>query len=391
LTAALSIGLNLAYLVPESGGTGTYARELIPALLEAEPDTRVTAFAGRTAPDWLRDSEWSGAIDIVTLKVTYDRSRPWNAPLALLGQWATLPAAARRRRLDVVHGLANVAPLWTPGAVSVVTIHDLIWTRHTQTMSRIATASLRAATWPSARRASRVITDSDAVREDLVATIGVARDRVDVVPLGIRPPAADMRATAAGELRARLGVGDRPVVLAVGQKREHKNLTGLLRAVARMGNASTAVLLAGAPSDHETELRALAGELGLGERAVFLGWVEDADLAGLYDLAAVVAVPSFDEGFGLPVLEAMARGAAVVAANAWSLPEVAGDAAILFDPHDVDAITSALDRVVGDPGERARLAAAGRERAATFTWRRTAEGTLASYRRALAAASARGG
>jgi glycosyltransferase involved in cell wall biosynthesis len=383
MTAPLAVGLNLTYLVPESGGTGTYARELIPALLEAEPATRITAFAGRTAPQWLAESDWSPAIDVVTLNVTYDRSHPWNAPMALLGQWATLPVAARRRRLDVVHGLANVAPLWIPGAAPVVTIHDLIWTRYPQTMSRLATASLRAATWPSARRARRVITDSAAVREDLVATLGVARDRIDVVPLGIRPPAADLPATAQAELRSRLALGDRPVVLAVGQKREHKNLAGLLGAVARMTHGDTAVVLAGAPSDHEAELRALASELGLGDRAIFLGWADDADLNGLYDLAVAVAVPSFEEGFGLPVLEAMARGAAVVAADAWSLPEVAGDAAILFDPHDVDALAAALDRVAGDPAERARLSAAGRERAATFTWRRTAEGTLASYRRAL--------
>jgi len=384
MTDPLSIGLNLVYLVPDSGGTGTYARELIPALLEAEPPTRIVAFSGRSAPSWLRESEWSSSVEVVTLPVTYDRSRPWNSPMAALGQWLGIPVLARRRRLDVVHGLANVTPLWVPGAANVVTVHDLIWLRH-DTMSRNATIAMRAATLPSARRARRVITDSAAVRDDLVTSIGVRPDRIDVVPLGIRPPEDSRPATPEPDLRRGLGLGDRPVVLAVGQKRKHKNLDGLLRAVARMATPDVAVVLAGAHSAYENELRALTAEVGLADRVVFLGWVEPPDLDGLYELAAAVAVPSFEEGFGFAVLEAMSRGTAVASSSAWSLPEVAGDAAILFEPHDVDAIAAALDRIVGDPAERARLVAAGRVRAAEFTWRRTAEGTLSSYYRAIAA------
>jgi len=143
-------------------------------------------------------------------------------------------------------------------------------------------------------------------------------------------------------------------------------------------------VLPGSPTPHEAELRRLAAELGGADRVRFPEWLEPEQLEGLYAIAACFVLPSFEEGFGLPVLEAMARGTPVCCSDASSLPEVAGDAALLFDPGSAEAIRAAVARVLGDPGLAARLAERGRARAATFTWRRTAEATLASYGRAIA-------
>jgi glycosyltransferase involved in cell wall biosynthesis len=176
-------------------------------------------------------------------------------------------------------------------------------------------------------------------------------------------------------------------VLSPSAKRPHKNLPRLLRAVAAIPAERRPVLVVpGYPTPHETELRELAGELGIVEQVRLPAWLSEVDLEGLYRAAACVVFPSLYEGFGLPVLEAMARGVPVACSSRSSLPEVAGDAALLFDPEDVDAIRSATERLLTDAELADGLRAAGRERAAGFTWERTAELTVASYRRALESA-----
>jgi glycosyltransferase involved in cell wall biosynthesis len=375
----LRVGLNLAYLVRRSGGAGTYARELIPELLALGVD--VTAFASRELDAEDRDSAWGREVEWVELPMTVTHGPPWNALRSFRSQWITVPATAARRRLDVVHGLANVAPLVAPRAATVVTLLDLIWLRHPDTMTPRETLGMRLSAIPSARMADRVIAISQAAREDMVATLGLDRARIDVTPLAVRHGPGGPRAEEA-TLRAALDLGERPVVLCVSQKRSHKNLARLIDAVAGL---DAVLVLPGAPTEHELELRRRAQELGIADRVRFPEWLENDELEGLYGLAACFVLPSFEEGFGLPVLEAMARGVPVCCSDASSLPEVAGDAALLFDPHSAEAIRDAVARVLGDAGLAATLAERGRERAAAFTWRRTAEATVAVYRRALAA------
>jgi glycosyltransferase involved in cell wall biosynthesis len=143
------------------------------------------------------------------------------------------------------------------------------------------------------------------------------------------------------------------------------------------------LVLAGPPGDDEPRLRALAADLGVAERVRFADWVADEDLNALYSCAACFALPSLIEGFGLPVLEAMAHGTPVACSDRWSLPEVAGDAALLFDPDDQAAVTGALRRLLEDRELAQQLGRRGVERAREFTWERTARGTLAAYQRAL--------
>ncbi len=386
MAGPLRIGLNLAYLVRRSGGAGTYARELIPELLKAEPGVHITAFVSRESDAEDRRAPWAGEVEWVELPMTVTHGPPWNFLRSMRAQWLSVPRLAARRRLDVVHGLANVGPLVSRHAARVVTLLDLIWLRHPDTMTRRETIAMKASAIPSARAADRVIAISHAARDDIVATLRLDPGRVDVTHLGVR---VDGRAAPAGEdeLRRRFDLGDRQVILCVSQKRTHKNLAALVRAIDKL---DAVLVLPGSPTPYEEQLRALAARLGVSERVRFPAWMEESELEGLYRLAACFALPSFEEGFGLPALEAMGRGVPVCCSDASSLPEVVGDAGLLFDPHDVDSVRATIGRVLSDPQLAATLSERGRERAKEFTWHRTAEATLAVYRRAVEDREARG-
>jgi glycosyltransferase involved in cell wall biosynthesis len=372
----LRVGLNLAYLVRRSGGAGTYARELIPELLAA--GARITAFVSRELdPD--DRAAWAGEVEWVELPMTVTYGPPWNSLRSMRSQWLMAPRIAARRRLDVIHGLANVSPLLAPRVATVVTLLDLIWLRHPDTMTRRETIAMKGSAIPAARMADRVIAISEAARVDMQHTLGLDPVRIDVTPLGVR---VDGRAAPLdeAELRRRLDLGERQVVLCVSQKRTHKNLAALVRA---MSGLDAVLVLPGSPTPYEAELRDLAQRLGVGGRVRFPQWLEESELEGLYRLATCFALPSFEEGFGLPALEAMGRGLPVCCSDASSLPEVVGDAGLLFDPHDVESVRAAIAHLLTDRDLAARLGARGAERAATFTWRRTAEATLDVYRRAI--------
>jgi glycosyltransferase involved in cell wall biosynthesis len=294
-----------------------------------------------------------------------------------------VPALAALRRLDLVHSPANAGPVRIPRTASVITFHDTIWLRapeHWGTPE--AVRAMKRVAVPTARRASRVIAVSETAADDLEEMLGIPRDRIDVAPHGVRL-VPDAPATPEAELRARLRLGEAPVILCVAQKRPYKNQESLVRALAAKGLEDAALVLPGAPTEYETELRALAASLGVADRVAFPGWLAPPDLEGLYRLACLVALPSRLEGFGLPVLEAMARGVPVACSNRSALPEVAGDAALLFDPDDEGAVAAALGRLLSDPDLRDRLKRLGLTRAARFTWEATADATVASYRHAL--------
>lgn len=363
---------------PQSGGAGRYAAELVPALLTTDPGLRITAFATRGRPR----ADWEGEVDWVTLPLEAGGGPAPAAAARLAFQWGAIPLSAARRRLELVHGLAGVVPPFAPHVATVVTVLDLIWMRDRASMGRRDTLAMKASVLPSVRRATRVLTISGAVKDDVVRTFGVPPERVDVTHLGVRS-GATRAASPAAVVRAELGLGDARVVLCVAQKRSHKNLDGLLRAFAQVEAADVVLVLAGAHTPYEDELRGLAEELGVADRVRFAGWLDDAALEGLYALASAFVLPSFEEGFGLPVLEAMRHGVPVACSDASSLPEVAGGAAELFDPHDPAAIARALERLLTDDARRAELIARGRARCRELTWEATARATLEAYARAL--------
>jgi len=292
------------------------------------------------------------------------------------GEQQHVPRIARRAGADVLHSLANTSPLWGPFK-RIVTVHDLHYRVVPDAHFGLLGLGMRVLV-PSAVRASRrVVTDSEATKRDLMRLLKTPERKIDVVPLAVTPP------TRAGapeaELRARLGLGERRILLTVSAKRPHKNLLRLLDALGQIpAERRPLAVMPGYPTPHEAELRARAAALGVD--AIFPAWVSAEDLEGLYALADAFVFPSLYEGFGLPVLEAMVRGVPVATSDRASLPEVAGDAALVFDPEDPRAIRDAIERLLS-PVEAERLRAAGRAQAARFTWERTAELTVAAYRR----------
>jgi glycosyltransferase involved in cell wall biosynthesis len=367
----MHVGLNLVFLVPgETGGMEVAARELIPALIsEAGSSTRFTAFVNREtslAADALME-----LLPVVTVPVRARSRVQW-----VLGEQTLLPALAARARVDLLHSLASTAPLAGPFR-RVVTVHDLIYARFPEAHPGMRAKGMRVLVPAAARRSHRVLADSTSTREDLVRLLGVARERIDVVPLGLgrvrrEPPAPE------AEVRDRFDLGGREVLLTLSAKRPHKNLDALIGALARIPPERRPVLVApGYPTWYEEQLRERVRALALEDDVRLPAWVPERELEGLWALARAFVFPSLYEGFGLPVLEAMACGTPVVCSNTSSLPEVGGVAVLYAPPDDAAAWREALRRVVGDRALAADLAARGLERAAAFTWERAAEATWA--------------
>lgn len=372
------IGLNLVFLVPgETGGMEVAARELIPALLEHAPQgTRFTAFINREAAQ-AADGPWGELLPAVTVPVNARNRVQW-----VLGEQLLLPRLAARAGVTLLHSLASTAPLRGPFA-RVVTIHDLIYARFPDAHAGLRDKGMGVLVPAGARRSDRVIADSLSTREDLTELLGLDAERIDVVPLGLGA-VRRARPLDEGQTRARFSLGARRVVLSLSAKRPHKNLAALIDALAQLDTADRPVLvLAGYATAHELQLREHARAVGVQDDVRFPSWVSAAELEGLWELAGAFVFPSLYEGFGLPVLEAMARGVPVACSNTSSLPEVAGDAALLFDPASAGEIAQALRRLLSDQALRAQLVSKGRERARLFTWERAAALTLDSYERAL--------
>ncbi len=373
----MHVGLNLIFLVPsETGGMEVAARELIPALLQAAPDVRFTAFVNREAAA-AKDGPWGELLPAVTVPVNARNRVQW-----VLGEQLLLPRLAARADVDLLHSLASTAP--ARGRFRrVVTVHDLIYARFPEAHAGIRDLGMRALVPLAVRRSDRVIVDSRSTQSDLVELLGTPAERIDVVPLGVGTVARS-EPLPERELRERLGLGERAVALSLSAKRPHKNLLALIGALALIPVERRPLLvLPGYPTAHEAQLRERARSVGVEGDVRFLDWLSGEEFEGLWGVARAFVYPSLYEGFGLPVLEAMARGVAVACSSASSLPEVAGDAALLFDPRDERAIAAALERLFSDAPEAERLRALGLQRAREFTWERTARLTLDSYRRAL--------
>ncbi len=376
------IGLNLLYLVPGAvGGSEIYARELIHQLGAQLPEHELIAFTVREATESLEAEGWPANVRIQ--EVAIDGA---NKPLRAATEMLRLPRIAKRSGVGLLHSLGNTAPRWGDHA-RVVSILDLIYHHHPETFPGPARLGLEVLVPMGARGAHRVTTISQATKDDLVETYGIDPSKVDVVHLGL---GQTMRGehTPVDALRREYELGERPVVLCVASGLAHKNVPRLFEAFARRfpdSPEAPVLVVVGHAGLEQDKLRALSESLGVAERVRFTGWIEQADLDGLYAAASVFVYPTLREGFGLPVLEAMARGVPVACSNTTSLPEVAGDAAELFDPLDIDAIGASTERILDSAELRDSLIERGRERAKLFTWERTAAETIDVYRSAVAA------
>jgi glycosyltransferase involved in cell wall biosynthesis len=356
------------------GGIGTYVKALFQALSAEDPGVELIPFRST----WPEDppETWLPREPVVvpgTIRTLYPS---WD----LLGRPA-LPSTLSHA--DVVHATNPAAvPPVRDGQRLVVTAHDLAFLRFPELVPRrwlwLDRAGLRA----TVKRAHAIVVPSRSTADDLLSRASIDAARVHVTPLA--PSLAGSEEDPAEALR-RLGVTS-PYLLSVGTVEPRKNLLRLVRAYRQVApEVPHALVLTGPPGWQSAELEAELARTGPGT-IVRTGYVSDRDLDALYRGADVFAYPSLYEGFGLPVVEAMARGVATITSNTSSLPEVAGEAALLVDPEDVGEIADALARVLNDPVLAEDLRRRGRERAAMFSWAATARATLDVYRHVTGAA-----
>ena len=349
------------------GGIGTYVRELAPALEAADPSLELVRFASRW--DGPAPGGSDGVVEVpATIRSLYPR---W----ALTGRPA-LPE--QLRSCDVVHATNHAAvPPAVAGQALVVTVHDLAFDRFPRAFPPPWRWLYRAGLRAAIRRAHVLVVPSHATAEDLRAH-GASAERIHVTPLAASLP--EGRADVAGVL-ARLGI-EEPYVVCPATIEPRKNQVRLIRAYRQVApDVPHALVLAGPDGWGVGEVDAEIARPGPG-RIARTGPLEAGDLDAVYRGADLVAYVSLYEGFGLPVVEAMGRGVAVLASATAAVAETAGDAALLVDPDDVAAIAEGLARLLGDPVLRGDLVEKGRARAAGYTWAATARATLEAYRRA---------
>jgi glycosyltransferase involved in cell wall biosynthesis len=292
------------------------------------------------------------------------------------------PWVLHRIGADLMHGPVFVGPLLTH-CPFVITIHDLSFIRFPALFRPTKRMYLTAMTRLSARRARRLIAVSAHAAGESTRLLGVPRDRVDVVYHGVDPIFHPLPDDDVAAFRRQKGLPER-FVLFVGTLEPRKNLVRLVEAFARIRHRDVALVLVGGKGWLYDELFARVEALGLDHDVLFPGYVARDALPLWYNAATAFAYPSLYEGFGLPVLEAQACGTPVLTSNASSLPEAAGDGALMVDPYDVLALTAGLDRLLTDGTLRQELRERGLAHAGRFSWSRTAQETACVYRRAMA-------
>jgi len=286
---------------------------------------------------------------------------------------------------DLYHGLAFAAPL-AAEVPTVITVHDLSFLRYPQTFSSWQRRYLSWVTRESAQRAAAIIAVSESTKNDVVQRLGVPEERVHAIYNGISDRFKPLPAAEIERWRQQNGLPER-FIFYLGTLQPRKNVTTLIKAYAQWrqqsGIQDVPLMLAGARGWGYKALFSLVTALHLGDAVRFTGFLPDEELPYWYNAATLFAYPSLYEGFGLPVAEAMACGTPVIAADASALPEVVGEAGLLLPPQDIDAWADALQRVLLDDEEAARLAHAGRQRSLAFSWVRTVRETIGVYRQIL--------
>jgi glycosyltransferase involved in cell wall biosynthesis len=354
------------------GGNESYAVNLIESLAEIDNVNQYTIYVTTSEARERFSSRWPN------FKV---RSTLPHTPLIRIP--LTLSAELRKNPIDVLH-VQFTAPPFCPCPV-VVSIHDLSFEHLPQTFNRRSRTQLRLTVRHSARRAARILSLSQHTRRDIIETYGINPERVTAIPLAAPDhfgPITDNRELQ--RVRHNYGI-DGDYILSVGSIQPRKNLARLVRAFASLrGEWSAAklpklVLVGKSAWLYDETLRALE-ETNVKDAVVLTGYVPESDLPALYSGALCFVYPSYFEGFGLPPLEAMKCGAPVIVGNRTSLPEVVGDAALSVDPFDVDAIATAIKKLINDSALRKELSVKGQTRAKQFSWRETARQTLVVYK-----------
>ena len=361
-------------------GIGRYVRELTSALMPLlTADEKVTMLSNPAGiATW--DALQPRAGDARPPRAVHVSSSPFS----IEQQWR-IPLLLRRLRAGeptLYHSPYYVMP-YLPGLPTVLTFYDITPLRYSQDVPLKARLFFRLATTLALRAASRVVAVSEAARSDLTRSFHIPLSRVTVTPLAAGSHFRPQSAPEVDRTRGKYGLPD-CFILYVGINKPHKNLPTLIDAYAQLSTRSAPPLvIAGAWDERYPQPRQRAAQHQLGDAVRFLGPVPEADLPALYSAATLFVFPSLYEGFGLPVLEAMACGAPVACADTASLTEVTGEAARLFNPHSVTEIKDAIAELLEDGPQRTRRSEQGLARASRFSWQATAAATLRCYRELL--------
>ena len=355
-------------------GIGRYTLELIKAMKTIHPNLDITLLC-------------AGKADSLLLMNEYEHvSLPGARLLPSLVTWGQVVIWQRANALNLhlVHDPIGVVPLQLANCLRITTIHDVIPYIYPETSTTLDWLIYRFWLPLAVRRLDAIITDSRQSKEDILHFLPIKEKNVTVVPLAAGEayhPLPD------GEIKRVLEKYDirPPYILYVGALEARKNMLGLLEAYARLRRWSEkwTLVIVGARKWKYAPIFETVQRLGLEPFVDFTGYVEEEDLPALYNGADLFVFPSLYEGFGLPVLEAMACGTPVVTSNTSSLPEVAGDAALLIDPYDIDEIVAAMRTILEDKALAAELRTKGLARAKEFSWERTARETIAVYEKVL--------
>jgi glycosyltransferase involved in cell wall biosynthesis len=369
----------LEYPRARQSGVGTYVRNLLRTLPDVGQGEQFDIF-------WGRDGEPPSQDLTAAANVTHHfsrldlRSRALRVPY----EHVVLPRSVRKAAPQVLHLPDPSVSLLSPATRTVVTVHDLTTMLYPETYgnwrARYKSAVIRAAV----RRARMVITVSESTKRDVTRLLDVDPENIVTVSEGVAPEFRELVDPEAA--RARLGLPEH-FLLSVSRLDPRKNLVRLFEAYAlarRTYDVTTPLYVVGAPGWLHHEILSAPTRLGIAEHVTFTSYLPLADVVAMYGTADALIYPALYEGFGLPVLEAMACGTPVVTSNVSSLPEVAGAAALLVDPLDTADLAKAIGRISGDEELRQTLRRAGLRRASDFTWERTARATLDVYARAIA-------
>jgi glycosyltransferase involved in cell wall biosynthesis len=368
----LRIGIDYTAAARQGAGIGRYTRELVRALAKLDRSHDYVLLAA-TGGRRLADRDWPPNFQTRSLPLS-DRT------LAILWHRLRLPlwVEVATGSVDIFHSPDFVLPPLRR-ARTLVTVHDLSFIRYPQCADAKLRAYLNKVVPRSVQRADLVLADSQSTKDDLMELLGVEADGIEVVYPGVENrfhPIKDQ--TLLEKVRARYSLPPK-FILGLGTLQPRKNFTRLIKAFADLRFADLRLVIAGGKGWLYEEIFATVARLGLEEKVVFPGFVADEDLPALYNLADLFVFPSLYEGFGLPPLEALACGTPVITSDASSLPEVMGEAGLMVEATDVEALAEAMGRVLEDDALREGMIARGLEQARQFTWQKAAARLLNLY------------
>lgn len=377
MTSKPQIGLNAQLLSLaqnyRSAGISWYIYNLLTHLSAMQPAWRYRVFVG--------DKTFQGQSPLTLQQTNW----PTHNPLVRIAwEQACLPYYLKREKINLLHALAFVAPLGVP-CPFVTTVYDLSFMRYPNAFKPFNRFYLSTFTRYSSKRAKAIMTISESTRQDVIHFFGISPAKVKTIYCGVDPSFKPLSQATIADFKAKQGLPEK-FIFRLGTIEPRKNVEGLIKAYAiwqtREAQAPP-LFIAGGKGWYYKQVFQLVEALGLTDKIIFPGYLPQEDLVFWYNAASLFVYPSYFEGFGLPVLEAMACGTPVITSNVSSLPEVAGDAARLIDPDDIEQLSEAMQEIFYQPALIQHLIEQGLQQAACFSWDKTAQETVAVYKRVL--------